>query len=570
MLTWRLLAHTRMGMPSVQNLREDNNNPSNTTDIDIAVGDIDNQEITSFWGTVQNILGLSLPMAFSYTFSFQMVLLIYLLSRLDEDEDNIAATTLISTFINTIILIGISPLFAMSMVAGNEIGELHDAERNNEDQTLLEEKRNHIAGINRNGLLASLIIIPPMVTSMVFSQSILQHLFNQDETVSRITQDFVRPYAIIVPAAMLRMCSEQVMFGFGKTKPAMLIALTSFVSSMSLGGLLAFGRAGLPRLGKTGVLVGCMSDAYLTALGFSLYIAKSPDFKAFKFFNVSKPFGHHTDQLKKIIRLGTSFLFSISTETLLALATSVIAGRVGTEEQEAFSNAMLFALLLLLFETAFGQSCAQEMSRKLGEKHFDAVSRVGKIGLLTTLGFAIPIPLILSINPNILMSILGENKEATQEILHYLVPIIATGCISDAVRFNLLQQLRALGDTHTASIVSAGAFSVGVSLSALLGLKTNMGISGVATGYTSGIALATAGLFYRWHSRITPDAIRKQEENPNIRETAGNGCFAAFFKSIHRPRPEPVRYIELQERLLKTEDPSETVASVSEHQNSFV
>lgn len=552
-------------MPLLQNIGEDENDPINNADTDIEAGDIDTQEITSFWGTVQNILGLSLPMAFSYTFSFQMVFLIFLLSRLDEEEDNIAATTLISTFINTIILVGISPLFAMSMVAGNEIGELHDAEHNNEDETLLEERRNHIAGINRNGLLTSLAIIPPMVTSMVFSKSILQHVFNQDETVSRITQDFVRPYALIVPAAMLRMCSEQVMFSFGKTKPAMLIALTSFVSSMSLGGLLAFGSFGLPRLGKTGVLVGCISDAYLTALGFSLYIAKSPDFKAFKFFDVFKPLGQHTDQLRKIIRLGSSFLFSISTETILALATSVIAGRVGTEEQEAFSNAMLFALLLLLFETAFGQSCAQEMSRKLGEKHFEAVSRVGKIGLLTTLGFAVPIPLILSIDPNILMSILGENKEAMREILHYLVPIIAAGCISDAVRFNLLQQLRALGDTHTAPLVSAGAISIGVSLSALLGLKTNMGISGVATGYTSGIALATAGLFYRWHSRIKPDTIR----NPNTRE-AVRGCFAAFFKSAHRSKPEATRYIELQEHLLKTEDQLENLTSGPEYQNSLV
>ena len=414
----------------------------------------------------------------------------------------------------------------------------------------LETRRIHIAGVNRNGLLISTAIMPLMIGGMVYASPILKHVFNQNETVASLTQNFVRPYAITIPASMLRICSEQVMFAFGKTKPAMIMALTSFAACMSFGSMLAFGSAGLPRLGQTGVLIGCISEAYLTAIAFSIYIAKGADFKAYKFFDLLNPLKPHLNQLKEIIKLGKSFLFTMFTETTLVLASGIIAGLIGTNEQVALSSTMLFSLLLLLLQAAFGQSCSQEMSRKLGEKHFTEVSRLGKVGLLTTLGFIAPILLVLAFNPSILESIVGENNESIRNILRYLVPIIAAGCISDAARFNLLQQLRALGDTKGSSLVSSGALALGMSTAALLGLKTNMGIYGVATGYTGGITLATAALLYRWNSRIKPDAIKQYQENPGAKAVTPS-CFAAFFKPTNHRRQIQLSDIEQHdERLL--------------------
>ena len=43
-------------------------------------------EPDSNWNIIKNITGLSIPMALSYTFSLQMILLVYLLSNIDEEE----------------------------------------------------------------------------------------------------------------------------------------------------------------------------------------------------------------------------------------------------------------------------------------------------------------------------------------------------------------------------------------------------------------------------------------------------------------------------------------------------
>jgi len=80
----------------------------------------------SFNDTFHKVSKLSWQMSASYTICMQIVILVYLLSRLDDSEDNLAAITLITTLINSIICIGAPPLLTMSLVAGKELGELQE------------------------------------------------------------------------------------------------------------------------------------------------------------------------------------------------------------------------------------------------------------------------------------------------------------------------------------------------------------------------------------------------------------------------------------------------------------
>lgn len=513
----------------------------------------------TFGAVFKTLSSLSLPTALSYTFSFQLVFLVYFLSRIDENEDNLASISLITTLINAVIVIGISPLFAMSMVAGHEIGALAHAEQNQEDEPLLFARRAHIAGVNRNGLLISAAMMPFMAAGMVFSKPLLTYVFRQEEPIAQLTQDFVRPYALVIPGMMVRLCSEQVMFSFGRTKPAMVMAIANFAISMTLSGLLSFGRLGFPKLGKTGLLIGCITESYLTAIAFSLYIAKHSEFKAYHFFDFLKPLNPNLEQLKKVLKLGQAFLFAFATETILALVTSMLAGLVGTKEQAAFSGTMQYALFTLLLQAAFGQCTAQEMSREMGKKHYLNVSRLGKYSLPTTFIYTAPVPIIFSMTPTLLMTLLGDHDEAHREILRYLIPIISVGCILDSLRFNLLQQLRVLKDARGSTLVSTGFLVLGAGTSALLGLKTKLGVYGVALGYTGGIALATFGLFYRRNARINVTSIEAAQlssneelsEAPQQSEEGRTSCWARLFSTGHKSNVNTEFGIELKEQLLK-------------------
>ena len=509
-------------------------NSDNNSNVPVVHEDITHEEVSNpivFKQAFTRVSKLSLQMTASYTFSFQMVFLVYLLSQLDDDEDNLAAITLITSFITTVVMIGISPLLPMSLIAGHEIGALHDAELNAEDEHLLQSRRERIAAVHRNGLFISAGMLPIMTSCMVFSKPILTDLFYQNEDVATIASKFIQPYAIALPGIMLRICSEQLMFSFGRTKAAMLIGLTNFTFCMSIGSLFTFGSLGLPRLGTTGLLIACIAESYLTAVAYSVYIAQSPRFKSFNFFDLMRPIEPHLAQLKKILKISKFNLFAMTVECTMDLTTSVLAGVVGTQEQAALSATMQFSLLTLLLQAAFGQSCSQEMSRELGQNHFSNVSHLGKFGLITSLMFTTPIPLTLAAYPAMLLPIIGEKNQETREILHYLAPIIFLGNIMDSARYNMVQQLRVLGDSRRSSVVSSACLTLGMSTSALLGLKTDLGIYGVAAGYSFGITLATASIFYRWINRIDSAVIEKNKNNPEVKPKLANYC-SFFFKMI--------------------------------------
>ncbi len=122
------------------------------------------------------------------------------------------------------------------------------------------------------------------------------------------------------------------------------------------------------------------------------------------------------------------------------------------------------------------------------------------------------------------------NFDNVKDILKYLVPIMSISVIADAVRFNLLQQLRVLGDLNTSTGVSICGLFLGVVMADLLRFKTSMGIYGVATGITSGIALAGASLMYRWCHRIQAEKIKEITESPLPQSSFSfSSCTATLF-----------------------------------------
>lgn len=460
----------------------------------------------------KHISSLALPMAASYTFSLEMWLLVFFLSRLNQDKEHEASIALITNMINSLVVTGISPILAMSIVSGRHIGELKNEENKGEDGAILQLKKEEIASTNYHGLAIAGVMTPTIVLPLVFSNFILADIFKQDLAVAKITQDFTRPYALAIPGLMLRICSEQTMCGFGKTKPAMFMGLANFSIGMGLTAALGLGKLGAPKLNETGILIGYIAEAYLTAIAYSAYIAAHPFFKNYPFFR-PRNLRVNLPAFKKLLQLGGGILAGNIVEMLSMLVLGIFAGRIGVLEQSAFASTMQIVLFTFLLQAAFGLACCQEMSRQIGEKLYINASRIGRYSIPTTLVFVMPLPIILSIVPKLLTDVLGQDDQDVQEILPKLIPIMATSIALDAARFGLLQQLRTLGDGNKATLVSSAGLVTGTFLSWCLGFRTNLGIYGVALGFVLGVLIATLGLFMRWQSRIKPAEIESYQNS---------------------------------------------------------
>lgn len=129
------------------------------------------------------------------------------------------------------------------------------------------------------------------------------------------------------------------------------------------------------------------------------------------------------------------------------------------------------------------------------------------------------------------------------------MPIFAIIIIADTIRNVVLQQLRVLKDIHVSGIISVFCLLLGMLMAAVLGLKTGMGIYGVAVGYALGIVIADIGLLCRWWPRIQPDQIRISQNQPpqafSIKSCGQTllgwlGCSGMVATEGHREEATPV------------------------------
>lgn len=477
------------------------------------------EEVLSGCAVFKRVSTLALPMAASYTFGIEVALLVFFLSRLNSDNQHTASITLTTTMLNAVNIIGISPLLALSMVAGKQVGELKEAEARGEDEAELQVRRDAIARVNHHGLLIALCMTPFVILPLVFSESILTNVFRQDAAIAADTQAFLRPYASAIPASLARLCSEQMMFSFGHTKPAMYMALASAAIGMSVSAIFSFGELDAPHLREKGVLIGYILEAYLTSTAFAVYIAGHADFKKFPFFRPKELLANFK-KILDILPIGGAILAGNAIEMGSLLATGAIAGKVGVAEQAAFSSTLQVSLPTFLLQAAFGQSICQEMSRLIGEGAFQKASKIGRFGVPTTLVYIVPLPLIFSIKPDWLMTILGQDNKDVQNYTSILIPMMACGVILEALRYAFLQQLRNnLKDGVPATLISCAGLLIGVGCSWGLGLHTDLGIYGVALGWIIGLVASSAWLFFRWNSRSQPGAIERLYEVGVIDET---------------------------------------------------
>jgi multidrug resistance protein, MATE family len=485
------------------------------------------EQPASFFEIFKNISLLSWAIAISYTFSFEVFLTTIMLTYLSSDDDQeLAATTLIATMMNSLIVLGASPLFGLSVMASQEIGKLELLEKeDNENKQLIKSKRQYIAAINRKGIYISAAITPGIIASLFYSEFILVNVFFQDEKTSQLAQEFLRPYSLAVPAIMSRICSEQMMFSFGSkhAKSAMLLGLVSLAIGTGIGVILGFGELGSHKYKARGIAAGYVLEALMTALFFGVYLARHKDFKKFNFFHLNEKIEQSNLQFKTLGGICAPISLSVASELTMALSLGTMAGWVGTREQAALSSAMQCVFFSFIPIAAFGQVCMQEVSRKIGAEKYEEASKIGKYGMLITLGYNSILPFICAVEPRILTIGVTVHRENTLQLLKLLMPIISTGITADIVRYNILQQLRALGDSKVSSGISVACLTSGIAISAGLGLKTDLGLYGVATGYTTGILVATAILLARWNNKIKPQNIR-QSRNPDRAKVAVEGA----------------------------------------------
>lgn len=465
----------------------------------------------------KEVASLAVPIALSYTFSFSMVALGLMAGRIGENEQenekSIAASALIITMLNAVAMMAISGLYSVSLLTGKYYGKLTAS-----DTAPIPDKEhleNKVSATFKSSLALSVPLATAAFFPLYYSKSILVG-FGQNEEIATLAESYLRPFSAAMPGFLLRMCEEQVMLGFKKQIPAMVLALSSFGIGTLIANILCFNlKHGLP-----GIAYGYIIEPYLTSLFCGLYIAYEKTFKNFQFFRDFKK--EDFNQIKKLVRIGWPMALTFSMEWSALLVLSVLAGLLGENQLAAYGVAAQFTSLTLIPVFAFAQATGQEMSRQIGERQFFNASRVGKYGLLTSLGLISPFCILVFVYPEILalISTSGNLSQEVLKIISILGPITAVGVAVDSVRYNVLQALRATGVHVTPAAISIAFTWVGVLLSYVLGFHTKLDVYGISTGFVGGLLMATLAMLPKWFKNL--GALEQQTAEARIVEIEAN------------------------------------------------
>jgi multidrug resistance protein, MATE family len=314
------------------------------------------------------------------------------------------------------------------------------------------------------------------------------------------------------------------------------MALLSFSLGTTLSILFGFGiKIGplqFPKMRQSGVALGFVIDSYIIAGSYGAYIKLNEECKKFDFYKFSiERARRNLDVFRDIIQRGGAMTLSFIVELALTLSVGIFSGLLGVEEQSAMSYCMQVIYFEFIMISSFSISCAQEISRKLGANDFRGIQKTAEYGTLTTLLYTAPLPIFFSIYPKALEVMSGGVSEETSKILRTLAPIMFSGLLLDSTRYNMLQQLRALGDLVTPTVISFIGMFGGIALAAVLGFETILGVDGIGMGYAIGVGVTAGALFPCWKYKIKEPASNDSVIY-SIFDTPKrilSGCFTSLF-----------------------------------------
>jgi MATE family multidrug resistance protein len=496
---------------------------------DNEASDLHAQEMITWQAASLKILKLTPARAASFTFTFSTIASSIMAGHLKESSDNqdfLAAITLIAVTSTTLVGLSSSGLFAINIFTSRQRGIFLRKFKANEDTTLVTQK---ITQVIKNGLFLACILSVFPFFFMLFSGSILTEVFGQDKNVASLAQTYLRPYAFAFLGIMVRTCFEMVIFSFEKQVPAACMALSSFSVGLTLAYLFCFGYFSSEYSGLAGIAYGFIAEAYLIALSYGCYLAFSDTFNLHNFFKNFKYNHEDLRQLKELVKIAAFLLLTTFSEVTVAFAMNIFIGSLGKDELVAQNFAAQFTSFILIFRLAFGQVACQVVSQALGEKKYHDARCFAIYGLMVSLALVFPACLIVAAYPQLLLSIFADNAAGTAvfSMLQTLIVITAVGVLFDVIRYHELQILRGKKDNATPAIISGVSLWFGLFLSYILGFSCNLGINGVATGYTLGLVVDALLLFWRAKSQMTVEALA----NPETENRSLPGCLSRFFSS---------------------------------------
>ncbi len=334
------------------------------------------------------------------------------------------------------LLMAISPIAARHFGAGNQ--EL-------------------IGRYTRQGIYLAIAMGVPLILVGQFAIEPLLTQIGIDPGFRDLTVGYVGAIMYGAPGIFVFLALRFTTEGTGHTRPIMYTSIFALICNVFLNYVLMFGKLGAPAMGAVGCGLASAISMWLVALALAAHIFFSSYYRPFKIFSRVAPL--RISVLKEIVYLGVPIAITITAETGLFSAVSILMGTRGTEITAAHQIAINFAATMFMVPLAISSATTVRVGQFIGVGKAQSARISGAVGISLCALFMSLSAIFLLVFRDAVVGLYTDDV-AVKGIAISLLLMAAIFQVADGIQIGAAGALRGYKDTRVPMAVNMFAFWV--------------------------------------------------------------------------------------------------------------
>ncbi len=394
----------------------------------------------------------------------------------------LAAVSLVNSLFIVVLVIGIGIAYGLTPLIAQENGRENYA----------------ICGKLLSGSLSINIISGIMLFLLIYFGSVLalNHL-DQSPAVIREAKPFLVLMGFSIIPLMVFYTLKQFAEGLGFTKQAMMISIWGNVLNICLGIIFVKGLFGIAPMGIRGVGLSTLIDRSVMAIVISFYVFRSKHFKkylsGFAFFKLNRSI------TKRILAIGAPVAIQYTCEVSAFSGAAILIGTMGAVELAAHQVAINLASITYMAASGVSAAAAIRSGNYFGAKNYTMLRLSTISSYHIVIVFMCCTAILFAVGNHLIPFIYTTDKNVIGFAAQLLL-IAALFQLFDGTQVVGLGVLRGLGDVSIPAFITFIAYwIVGLPIGYFLGIKLNLGVTGIWYGLTVGLMMASLLLYLRFN-----------------------------------------------------------------------
>ena len=284
--------------------------------------------------------------------------------------------------------------------------------------------------------------------------------------------------------------------GIGLTRPIMYTSIFALTCNVFLNYTLAFGNFGFPAMGAIGLAYASAISMWLVMLVLAIYIARSENYKRYEIFSNMAPL--RLPVIREIVKLGLPISITITAESGLFSATSILMGTRGANITAAHQIALNFASTMFMIPLALSAAITIRVGQLLGAERETDARFSGLVGIVLCAVFMTVSALFMLSFRDVVVGMYTADT-VVRDIAISLLFMAAIFQVGDGVQIGAAGALRGYKDTRMPMLINLFSFWVLAFPLAYLAAVTFVAPpSYVWGGFVLGLSVAATLLTWRF------------------------------------------------------------------------